>query len=221
MDGRRERRGRSGNERVVRLRHLRDHDVLVSPNDDRSLEVPPRRIVVVGTTGSGKTTVAAAIAARLGIPHIEMDALFWRPGWSETPDEQLFPEVDRCTERASWVLDGNYSRTRPITWPKADTIVWLDYSFPRVFGQLLRRTIRRASTREPLWEGCIEDWRTSFFSRESILLWCLQTHWKRRRSYPRILSRPEHAHLQVVRLRTPRETQRWLDALNASPSSPG
>ena len=157
--------------------------------------------------------MARAIAARLGFLHIELDALFWKPDWGETPDEEFLPAVEEATRSERWVLDGNYSRTRPIVWPRADTIVWLDYAFPRVFGQLLRRTIRRAITKEPMWDGCVENLRLAFFSRESILLWCLQTFWKRRRNYPEVLARPEHAHLKVIRLCTPRETAAWLDEL--------
>jgi adenylate kinase family enzyme len=172
-----------------------------------------RRINVVGTCGSGKTTVARAIAERLGMECVELDALFWKPDWGETPDEQFLPMVDEATRGDRWVLDGNYSRTRPITWPRADTIVWLDYSFPRVFGQLVWRTIKRAITREPLWVVCRECLRLSFLSRKSILLWCIQTYWRRKRTYPEILTRTEYAHLGVVRLRTPRQARRWLEAL--------
>jgi adenylate kinase family enzyme len=187
----------------------------------RSTETAPgARINVVGTTGSGKTTVARAIAARLRIPHIELDALFWRPDWGETRDEEFLPRVDSATDAPSWVLDGNYSRTRSITWPKADTIIWLDYAFPRVFWQLLQRTVRRALTKEAMWDGCEESWRGSFLSRESILLWCLQTYWKRRRNYPEVFARPEHAHLRVVRLRTPLATCRWLESLGGSRREP-
>ena len=168
---------------------------------------------MVGTSGSGKTTVARAIAERLDIQHIEMDALFWKADWGETPDSELLPRVDEETNRASWVLDGNYSRTRNIVWPKADTIVWLDYSFPRVFGQLLWRTVRRTISAKPMWGGCKESFRISFLSRDSILLWCLQTYWRRKRNYPEILARPEHTHLQIIRLRNRRETARWLDSL--------
>ncbi len=180
----------------------------------------PRRINVVGTSGSGKTTVARAIATRLGLPHIEMDALFWKANWGETPDSELFPRVDEKTNLPGWVLDGNYSRVRNIVWPKADTIVWLDYSLARVFSQLLWRTIRRAVTREPMWGGCRESFRISFFSRDSILLWCLHTYWRRKRNYPEILAWPEHTRLRVVRLRSRRETARWLESLAAPPSPP-
>ena len=179
----------------------------------RALPRPVRRINVVGTTGSGKTTAARAIAERLGIEHIELDALFWKPDWGQTPDDEFLPAVDEATRGERWVLDGNYSRTRPIVWPRADTIVWLDYGFPRVFGRLLWRTIRRSITREELWSGCRERLRISFFSRESILIWCLKTYWLRRRNYPELLSRPEHKHLRLIHLRSPREAQTWIGRL--------
>ena len=179
----------------------------------RALPRPGRRINVVGTTGSGKTTAARAIAERLGIEHIELDALFWKPDWGQTPNDEFLPAVDEATRCERWVLDGNYSRTRPIVWPRADTIVWLDYSFPRVFGRLLWRTIRRSITREELWSGCRERLRISFFSRESILIWCLKTYWLRRRNYPELLSRPEHKHLRLIHLRSPREARTWIGRL--------
>jgi len=176
-----------------------------------------KRINVVGTTGCGKTTFAAALAERLGVPHIEMDALFWKPNWEQTPDEEFFPIIDEATRGDRWVLDGGYSRTRAITWPRAEAIVWLDYSFARVFFRLVRRTIRRALTREELWTGCRESLRISLFSRDSILIWCLKTYGRRRRSYPTLIALPENAHLQFVRLRTPADAQHWLDRLGEEP----
>lgn len=172
-----------------------------------------RRILVIGTTGSGKTTVARILSQRFEVPHIELDALFWKPNWRETPDEEFLPDVDRQTDASAWVLDGNYSRTRPITWPKAETVVWLDLPFPTVFWQLLGRTISRAASRHPMWGGCIEDWRNSFLSRDSILLWCVRTHWTRKRNVARALERPEYRHLHVLRLRSRRAVRRWLARL--------
>lgn len=183
--------------------------------NERSKPSIGTRINVVGTTGSGKTTTARRLAGRLGLRRIELDALFWKPGWEQTPDGEFLPAVDQATLRDNWVLDGNYSRSRSITWPRADTIIWLDYSFPRVFWQLLRRTVRRSATKELLWDGCRERFYLQFFSRESILLWCLKTYRQRRRNYPRLFEQPEHAHLQVLRFRSPRQFQQWFDTLPA------
>lgn len=175
--------------------------------------VPGRRINVVGTSGSGKTTVGQAIAERLDVPFIELDSLAWLPGWTNRPSEELRALVDRKTQQDAWVVDGNYSKVRDIVWPRADMVVWLDYRFWRVFAQLLRRTLRRAAQREELWSGNRESFRLSFLSRESILLWMIRTYPQRKRQYAELLARPEHAHLRVIVLRTPRQTRRWLDTL--------
>ena len=181
--------------------------------------LPGSRIDIVGTTGSGKTTVARALAERLGVPHIEMDRLFWKPNWQETPDKEFLAAVDTATDAPTWVLDGNYSRTRPIVWPKLDTVVWLDYSFARTFSQLLGRTIRRAVTKEPMWGHCVESWRGSFFSRDSILVWFFKTHHRRRRNYARLMSDPQYTHVRFIRLRSPWQTAQWLRSIPPLPPS--
>ncbi len=177
---------------------------------------PGARINVVGTCGSGKTTVAKTLAGLLGVPHVELDALFWRSGWGEATDPELRAAVSEAAARDAWVIDGNYSRVRDLIWPRADTIVWLDYSFLRVFSRLLARTIRRAVLREPLWHGNRESLRTSFLSRESILLWAVKTHRRRRRQYRALLLDPAGRHPKVIRLRSSREAERWLRRIAAT-----
>lgn len=169
-----------------------------------------QRINVVGTTGSGKTTLGRALAQRLGVPFVELDALAWLPGWTMRPLEEFRALVAERTASPAWVVDGNYSRVRDIVWARADKVVWIDYPFGRVFLQLLRRTVRRSLRREELWSGNRESLRKAFFSRDSILLWAIRTHARRKREYPELFARPEHAHLTVVRLRSPREARRWL-----------
>jgi adenylate kinase family enzyme len=172
------------------------------------------RIVVVGTTGSGKTTTAAEIARRLGLPHIEIDALNWGPNWTPSPAEALCQRIGERTCGEAWVIDGNYSTAREIVWNRADTIVWLDLHFLIVMGRLLYRTLHRVITREELWGTNRESWRSQFLSRDSLFLWAIKTHWRRRRQYAELLARPQYAHLHVVRLRSPRAVRAWLEALS-------
>lgn len=82
---------------------------------------PGRRIAIVGTSGSGKTTVAARLASSLGLPHVELDALFWRPDWRQANLEEFRASVDTATSGEGWICDGNYSRARDIVLPRADT----------------------------------------------------------------------------------------------------
>jgi adenylate kinase family enzyme len=176
-----------------------------------------QRISVIGTTGSGKTTLARQVAQHLQIPHIELDALHWEPNWTAA-SEQVFRE--RVTEAVSgdrWIVDGNYSGVRDIVWGQADTVVFLDYSFWLVMGRLLRRTLQRSLKQEELWNGNREDIWKSFFSQESILLWMLQTYQRNRKKYPVLFQQQEYAHLSVVHLQSPQITNEWLLSLN-SPS---
>jgi len=71
--------------------------------------------VVVGTSGSGKTTFARRLAAGLGIPHVELDALHWEPEWTEATDEVLRARVAEATAQDAWVVDGNCSRVRAMS----------------------------------------------------------------------------------------------------------
>lgn len=174
------------------------------------LPKPMRRIVVVGTTGSGKTTFAAHLAGRLGVPHVELDALHWEANWMEADLGRFRERVTRAVSDDAWVIDGNYHVVRDLVWPRADTLVWLDYRLSIILWRLVRRTARRVFTREELWNGNRERFLTQVASRDSILLWALRTYRRRRRNTPRLLAQREHAHLRVVRLPTPRAASRWF-----------
>lgn len=176
-----------------------------------------RRIAVIGTTGSGKTTLAQRISERLGIPHVELDALHWGPNWGEAPLDVFRERVEGALTGDTWVIDGNYSVVRDIIWSRAETIVWIDYALPLILWRLIWRTLRRIATQEELWNGNREDWR-SLFGRDSLITWALGSHPRHRRDYPILLQRPESAHVQVYRLRSPRETDEWLERLSSAQS---
>lgn len=169
------------------------------------------RIVVVGSSGAGKTALARRLAADLGVPHIELDALHFAEDWVEVPDDVFAARAEAATASRGWVVDGNYSAiTRRVVWPQASAVVWLDYPFRTCAWRLLRRTVARSWRREELWHGNRESWRMSFASRDSILLWLLRTFRRRRREFKTAMRDPAHTHLEFVRLRSPREAERWL-----------
>ena len=178
----------------------------------RSHQFSYRRISVVGTIGSGKTTFAHKTSKLLQVPHIELDALHWEPNWTEAPNDLFRERVKQSLEGDSWVVDGNYHQVRDIVWGHADTVVWLDYPFRTIITRLTRRTLRRIFTHEKLWNGNQEHIR-GLFTRDSVFLWAIRTYQKRRRQYPILLNGPENSHLTVVRLRSPSEATRFLSRL--------
>lgn len=173
-------------------------------------EIDLRRVAVVGTSCSGKTTFAAALAARLQAPHIELDALHWRPGWVEAPAAEFRAAVASATSAERWVSDGNYGQVRDLVWGRASAVVWLNYAFATVLRRALYRTVRRALLREELFSGNRESLRMAFFSRDSILWWVVTTHGRRLRQYPQLFARPEFAHLPVLVFGSPREADAFL-----------
>ena len=160
------------------------------------------KIVVVGTSGSGKTTLARDLADTLDIPHVELDALHWGPGWTERPGDEVAAELARRVDGDRWVVDGNYSRHRPMLWSRADTIIWLNYSFPLTMKRIVTRTAKRALLREELWSGNRET-LSKALSRDSIILWSATTWARRRREYPDLAR--DHEDTCFIELTHPRE----------------
>ncbi|HEV2250412.1 MAG TPA: hypothetical protein VGT60_07890 [Candidatus Limnocylindria bacterium] len=178
-----------------------------------------RRVVVGGGSNAGKTTFSRALAERMGVPVIELDALFHGPNWTPTPTDVFRQRVLDATTGDAWVIDGNYSAIRDVTWGRADTFVWLDPSVALVLRRLFARTNRRIRRREELWNGNRETFRNAYLSLDSLYLWVFRSHWKRRRTWPEILAQPRYRHLAVHRFRTPGEAQRWLDAVRPAGSA--
>ncbi len=171
------------------------------------------RFHVMGSTGSGKTTLARQLSGCLGIPHIELDALNWGPQWTPAPVDTFRQKTLEAVRQTSWVVDGNYHVVREIVWPRASTVVYLDYPLRTVLFQLLTRIFRRALTREVLWNGNRERLATHFLSRDSLLLYLFKSYWRHRREYLEAFKLPEYSHLAIVRLTSHRESKRWLDSV--------
>lgn len=173
------------------------------------------RVVVAGTSCSGKTTFARRLASMLGTAHIELDALYWGPEW--TARREFRQDVLTAAQQPRWVIDGNYSAVRDLIWRRCTAIVWLDYAFARVFSQALRRTARRIITRERLYSGNRETLRNAVFDTEGIPWWVIRTHRKRRREFPELFRRPEYGHATVIRLPTPAAAEAFLADLRVRP----
>jgi adenylate kinase family enzyme len=171
---------------------------------------PYRRICVVGTTGSGKSRLANELAQRMQLPHVELDSLYWEPNWAHCSDEEMRQRAAIATQGDTWVVDGNYSSLRDLTWPRAEAVVWLDYPLLLILWQLWKRTWKRVLTKETLWGTNTERLWPQFFSKDSLFLWALKTYKRRKQTYNALITAPEYASLIVKHFRSPRETETWL-----------
>lgn len=167
----------------------------------------PRRILVAGASGAGKTTLARRIAEASGLPFQEIDALFHGPDW--TPQPSFVDDVDAFTSQPRWVIEWQYGAVQPLLAERAQLLVFLDYRRGRVMRQVIVRTLRRRLRREELWNGNREaPFRTILTDPEHIVRWAWRTHGTRAALVAEAADR--NPGLEVVRLRHPREADVWL-----------
>lgn len=172
------------------------------------------RVVVVGSSGSGKTTVARRLASVLDAPFLEMDSVFHRYGWADDPPDDFLPTLDDFTRPDRWVIDGNYTShgVRDVVWPRADTFVWLDPPRRTTVSRVVRRTLRRIFTREELWGGVKEPF-TNLYSRDphkNIIVWTWTRHADTKEKFETAMADGSWQHATVHRLRTPREVESFI-----------
>jgi adenylate kinase family enzyme len=175
------------------------------------------RIVVVGTSGAGKTTLAKQLAAKLDLPCIELDQLHWGPNWqalTETNPDEFVRRVSAAVAAPAWVSDGNYAVVRDLIWSRATHLVWLDYSRAVIMVRVIKRSIARAFDRTELWAGNKEDWRRWLRASHPIR-WAWSTWRDRRERFESLLDGAHYPHLIVLRLRRPREAAHAIDRLIA------
>jgi adenylate kinase family enzyme len=172
-------------------------------------------VVVVGNSGSGKSTFARHLATWIGAPHVELDALFHQPGWQRLPVDAFRRAVDERTAGDRWVVDGNYSAVRELVWSRADTIVWFDFPRRRVMWQVTLRTLHRAATRRELWNGNRERWRNvvRWHPEQNIIRWAWTRHHEYRTRYLRALAEPSAGARTWVVLHSHADAEEWLSTL--------
>ena len=186
--------------------------MIAKTSGDKNILPAMNRINVVGTSGSGKTMFSRKLAELLEYPYIEMDKIFWGPNWYWPSDDEFFDKLRAALKEPKWVLDGNYTRTIPIKWESADTVIWLDYSFTTTLFQALGRAFKRSITREELWEGTgnRESFKKSFLSKDSIILWTLKTHGPVKKKYESYMIDKNFSNIRFIRLKNHKEADAFL-----------
>jgi len=171
------------------------------------------RILIVGTSGAGKTTLATRIAARLALPLHTSDPFYWEPGWQPASNECIDHRLNDVMRSSEWVLDGNFERRWQEVWNQADCVVWLDYSLIRILWQVTTRNIGWTLCRKKVWPGdCMSIGRAYSGIRHAF-----QSHAAKRRRYSEYIRRLDST--MVYRFAIPRETDQWVAKLGAAPSA--
>ncbi len=169
-----------------------------------------QRVLVAGSSGAGKTTMARALAEGLGLVHTELDALWHGPGW--VPRTEFMADVEAMLASGRWVTEYQYRSAKPLLLDAAQAVVWLDHPFPLVAGRLLRRSMRRAVTRRVYWNGNQESFWMWLRSSHPLRIVLSREFWAKRRRTEQELADAAARGIVVVRLRGSRQADRWLAA---------
>jgi adenylate kinase family enzyme len=180
-----------------------------------------RRIALVGPVASGKSTLATAIAAHTGLQRVDLDQLFWGPDWTPLDTAVFHKGVRDGLAGPSWIADGNYGgEVAEMLLGRAELVVWLDLPLRVCLPRLVRRSLRRAATREELFAGNRESFR-HLLAPDSILRWGPLHHHRHRRRWTARLHPNRTAGFTVVRLNRPDTVGPKLRRLGLLPPKEG
>lgn len=173
-----------------------------------------QRIVIIGTTGAGKSTLARQLAEKLNLSYIDLDDLHHMPGWRERPLEDYRRLLTEATHVDKWVVAGNYmTKSHDIILPSADTLIWLDMPFTSNLWQLFKRTINRIYSGEPVCNGNKETLLVQL-SKESILLWFFKTWGLNRIKHgEKFGSSQYYPHVKRIHLQSYKQARDFLDKI--------
>jgi adenylate kinase family enzyme len=176
------------------------------------------RLIVIGPSGSGKTRLSARLAELLGVPHVEIDALWHGPNWESCGPEELRARVSAATEGEDWISDGTYHTIiGDLVLERGEAVAWLDLPVALVIWRLVRRTWVRKRNRVVLWNGNTED---AWLNQIRWLFWpAFKRAFENRRHLPARLAL--HPHLQVHRLRSDAEVEAFVQSIQPTESMSG
>ena len=169
-------------------------------------------IAIVGSTCSGKTTLAKHLSKILQIPHIELDAIYWGPNWIAKPFPEFREIVEEISNRDCWIIEGNYLSVQDIVFSKAELVIWLNFSFPIVFYRALTRTVKRMITQEEIFSGNKERFFEQFFTKDSLLYWVIKTYKKKKDNMRFIFEHDIYSNMKKIELT---KTKQVLDFINS------
>lgn len=188
------------------------------PRDTGSLAAPRPpvpvgpRIVIYGPSGSGKTTLSRALGEKLGLPAVELDAVFHaHPNWVDLSREEFRERVSALLADlgGGWAMDGNYGHVRDLLLTRADTVIWLRLPFRTVYWRLARRTLTRAARHQHLWNGNYESWR-QLVTADSMLWWGIKS-WRTNVAKTKLALATTAHHARVFVLRNPRQVRALVE----------
>lgn len=183
---------------------------------ENSAPVPraPSRILVAGTSGSGKSTAARTVAEELGLPYTELDQVHWLPGWRSSPT--FIDDVAALVASPSWVTEWQYREVRGVLRERAELILWVDTPTLLTLWRVTHRTVSRRLRRTPVCNGNQEPALLSILTDPDHII---RFSWRTRHDVRTALAqiRAQDPGFPIVRLRRRGELERWIRGVRDAP----
>lgn len=167
------------------------------------------KIIILGSSCSGKTTLGRKLSILNQAKHIDLDDFNWLPDWKSRPTDELISKVDKAIWGESrWVISGNYRNTHSMTMPQATCVIWLDFRLRLVLWRMLKRTIKRIVTKEETCNGNYETISGAFFDKGNLFSYTVNTYQERKKQFS-ILGQ-QYPHLKIYRIKSPLRLRRFI-----------
>ncbi|MEM1241271.1 MAG: adenylate kinase [Cyanobacteria bacterium P01_H01_bin.26] len=184
-----------------------------------------QRILIIGNSCSGKSTLGSQLAASLNVPFVELDALNWEPNWvglNDTDPDELMRRIQKATVGDAWVVAGSYTKfSQQVFWSRLETIVWLDLPLYQLVWRMLKRSWHRWRTNELLWGTNYEKFwpQLMVWRKEESLLWWIVTQYQPKRQKMLVYHvDPRWSHIRFIRLCSSDEIKEF--AHSVAPTAP-
>lgn len=123
-----------------------------------------KRIMILGCCGAGKSTFAKKLGKLTNLEVIHLDQHYWKPNWTESDPDEWTKVVQTLAQKPAWIMDGNYGGTIDLRIPRADTIIYLDYSTTKCLWRITKRIIKYKGQQRPdMSVGCNERFDLEFY----------------------------------------------------------
>lgn len=169
-----------------------------------------QRVLILGCSGAGKTTLANELSRRTGLPVIHLDTEFFQPGWTEPDKQEWAAKVEELAARTQWIMDGNFLDAAAPRLARADTVIFLDFPRWRCVWGIVRRTARYLGrTRPDIPAGCVESIDVAFYR----YVWTWRTKYR-----ARVLALLNEFGGDTVILKLPKDAYQFLEKISPTTS---
>lgn len=172
-----------------------------------------QRVLIVGTSGCGKTVLAKTLARKFHISYYDLDDIYWLPNWQQRSDQEFIERVYEITLLNKWIICGNYTKIQQQILNRADCVIWLNYSLARCLWWTFKRSLKRIITHESISGSNYETFSRCFLNRNSLFIWILKTYHRRKQHYFSLYNTQQEK-IIYLRFDSPFELSKWLIKLN-------